>query len=171
MPPGRSRFGRNNYREDTLHGINYWPELTGIGKYTGEMAQWLVSRGHDVRVIAAPPYYPQWSILKGYTGSRWQLDVVHGVRVYRCPLWIPTKLSGVKRLLHLASFALSSIPVMFWQLLWRCDVLLVIEPPLVCAPTAILVARLSRAKAWLHIQDFEVDAAFDLGFTFSRQNA
>jgi len=26
-----------------------------------------------------------------------------------------------------------------------------------------LVARLSRAKAWLHVQDFEVDAAFELG--------
>ena len=22
--------------------INYWPELTGIGKYTGEMAEWLI---------------------------------------------------------------------------------------------------------------------------------
>ena len=31
-----------------------------------------------------------------------------------------------------------------------------------CAPQAWLVARLSGAKAWLHIQDFEVDAAFDL---------
>ncbi len=28
-----------------LYGINYWPELTGVGKFTSEMAEWLVSRG------------------------------------------------------------------------------------------------------------------------------
>lgn len=32
-----------------------------------------------------------------------------------------------------------------------------------CAPAAWAVARLSGAKVWLHVQDFEVDAAFDLG--------
>jgi len=42
-------------------------------------------------------------------------------------------------------------------------VVLVVEPPLFCAPQTWLVARLSGAKAWLHIQDFEVDAAFELG--------
>ncbi|GAB1233134.1 hypothetical protein UT4_16000 [Ferrigenium sp. UT4] len=34
---------------------------------------------------------------------------------------------------------------------------------MVCAPQAWLVARLSGGKAWLHIQDYEVDAAFELG--------
>ncbi|MFZ2393335.1 MAG: glycosyltransferase [Rhodoferax sp.] len=32
--------------------------LYGIGKYTGEMAAWLAARGHQVRVVTAPPYYP-----------------------------------------------------------------------------------------------------------------
>ena len=40
-----------------VYGINYSPELTGIGKYTGEMVEWMASQGHDVRVITAPPYY------------------------------------------------------------------------------------------------------------------
>ena len=34
-----------------VYGINFAPELTGIGKYTGEMAQWLAAAGHEVRVI------------------------------------------------------------------------------------------------------------------------
>ena len=42
-----------------VYGINYSPELTGIGKYTGEMVEWLAAQGHEVRVINAPPYYPQ----------------------------------------------------------------------------------------------------------------
>jgi hypothetical protein len=45
-----------------VYGINYSPELTGIGKYTGEMVEWMASQGHDVRVITAPPYYPEWKV-------------------------------------------------------------------------------------------------------------
>ena len=45
-----------------IHGINFSPELTGIGKYSGEMAEWLAARGHEVRVVTAPPYYPQWRV-------------------------------------------------------------------------------------------------------------
>ena len=52
---------------------------------------------------------------------------------------------------------------MLRQAFWRPDVVWVVEPPLFCAPQAWLVARLSGGKAWLHIQDYEVDAAFDLG--------
>jgi colanic acid biosynthesis glycosyl transferase WcaI len=39
----------------------------------------------------------------------------------------------------------------------------VIAPALACAPGGWLAARLCGAKAVLHIQDFEVDAAFSLG--------
>jgi colanic acid biosynthesis glycosyl transferase WcaI len=152
-----------------IHGINFSPELTGIGKYTGEMAEWLSSQGHEVRVVTAPPYYPHWKVAEGFA-NWWVREEVPTSRqtsgsfvVYRCPLWVPSKPSGLKRVLHLVSFALSSFPIMLWQILWKPDVVLVVEPPLFCAPQALLVARLSSAKAWLHIQDYEVDAAFDLG--------
>lgn len=36
-----------------VYGINYSPELTGIGKYTGEMVAWMAREGHEVRVITA----------------------------------------------------------------------------------------------------------------------
>jgi colanic acid biosynthesis glycosyl transferase WcaI len=39
----------------------------------------------------------------------------------------------------------------------------VVAPTLLAAPAAWITARLSGAKTWLHIQDFEVDAAFALG--------
>ncbi len=170
-----------------IHGINFSPELTGIGKYSGELAQWLAGQGHEVRVVTAPPYYPHWRVSEGHSNG-WQKQYIAAekeyladtvtetsalsepaasrfspVVVYRCPLWVPSQPSGLKRLLHLATFALSSFPVMLGQILWRADLVLVVEPPLFCAPQAQLVAWLSGAKAWLHIQDFEVDAAFDLG--------
>ena len=176
-----------------IYGINYSPELTGIGKYSGEMAEWLASHGHEVRVVTAPPYYPEWRVAEGYSAWGYRREVhplpdgitSHSTRlpnnasqvagynpppqgggdllVWRCPVWVPRRPSGAKRLLHLASFALSSLPVMLRQIFWKPDVVMVIEPPLMCAPVALLVARLCGAKAWLHIQDFEVDAAFDMG--------
>jgi len=64
-----------------IHGINYSPELTGIGKYTGEMAEWLAAMGHEVRVVTAPPYYPQWKIQPGF-GNGWRKEESGGaVRV------------------------------------------------------------------------------------------
>src|SRR5689334_15562358 len=103
-----------------IYGLNHAPEPTGIGKYTGEMVAWLAGRGHDVRVIAAPPYYPAWRIAEGSSGWLWRGERRDGARVVRCPLYVPQRPSGKTRLLHLASFAATSLPVALAQAVaWR----------------------------------------------------
>lgn len=146
-----------------IHSINYAPEVTSTGKYTGEMGEWLAARGHEVRVVTAPPYYPAWRVEEGYSAREYRRERLAGAEVWRCPLWVPAKPTGIKRLLHLASFAASSLPAMLRQVSWRPDVVVVTEPPLLCAPQAWLTARLCGARMWLHIQDFELDAAAGLG--------
>ena len=147
-----------------LVAINYWPELTGIGKYTGEMAEWLVRQGGEVRVITAPPYYPAWFVDSSYSPWYYHRELVAGVDIRRCPLWVPARPNGLKRIFHLASFALSAMPVMLWSAWrWRPDIVFVVEPPLFCAPVALLASKIAGAESWLHVQDFEVDAAFELG--------
>jgi colanic acid biosynthesis glycosyl transferase WcaI len=146
-----------------VYGINFAPELTGIGKYTGEMVAWLAAHGHEVRVVTAPPYYPDWKVRPGHHAGRYTRHEWQGAQVLRTPLWVPRKVTGMKRLLHLASFAASSVPALLAQWRWKPDVVWVTEPPLFCTPAALAFARLRSAKAWLHIQDYEVDAAFDLG--------
>jgi putative colanic acid biosynthesis glycosyltransferase WcaI len=64
--------------------------------------------------------------------------------------------------MHLTSFSLSSWPAMLRQIRWKPDVVILIAPTLFCSPQALCIARLSRAVAWLHVQDFEVDVAFQL---------
>lgn len=125
-----------------VYGINYWPEPTGIGKYTGEMAAWLVSRGHEVRVVTAPPYYPAWKISPGYRALAYTRAMETGATVFRCPLWVPGQPSGAKRMLHLFSFALSSLPVVLRQIFWRPDVVWMAAPAFACAPGAIATAKL-----------------------------
>ncbi len=147
-----------------LYGLNYTPELTGIGKYTGEMAEWLAAQGAHVTVVTAAPYYPAWRVAPPYRTDSYQSQTLRGVDIVRCPLYVPRRVTGLKRIAHLATFALTSLPVLLWQAVWqRPDVIVVIEPPLFAAPAAWLAARLCGAKSWLHVQDFEVDAAFELG--------
>lgn len=146
-----------------LYGINYSPELTGIGKYSGEMARWLAAQGHEVRVVTAPPYYPDWKVKDGYSSYRYDRRVEEGVSVTRCPLYVPARPSALKRIVHLASFSLSSAFALMAQLRWKPDVVMLVVPTLFCSPQALLLAKLSGAHSVLHIQDYEVDALFGLG--------
>jgi len=146
-----------------LYGINYSPELTGIGKYSGEMCEWLAARGHEVRVICSPPYYPEWRIGDGYSGRNYRRDHLRSVNVFRCPLFVPKRPTTLTRLLHLCSFALTSLPVVLSQWRWKPDVIITIEPTFFCVPAALLLSRLTGAKSLLHIQDFELDAMLGLG--------
>ncbi|HUN24788.1 MAG TPA: WcaI family glycosyltransferase [Steroidobacteraceae bacterium] len=154
----------NDTKRLLVVALNFAPEQTGIGKYVGDMTEWLTSHGISVRVVTAPPYYPYWSVKPGYSGARYRRENVAGAHVYRCPIWVPRCPCGLTRILHLLSFALSSLPVVLWQaLVWRPHLIFVVEPPLGAAPTVRLAAALCGARSWLHVQDFEIDAAFDLG--------
>ena len=147
-----------------VYAINHAPEIIGAGKYVGEMVAWLTAQGHAVRVIAAPPYYPAWRVMSGYRAGRYGVEIIDHATVYRCPLYVPARPAAARRMLHLLSFAGSSLPVALWQgAVWRPHVVFVVAPTLACGPAAWLAARLARAMAWLHIQDFEVDMAFELG--------
>ena len=151
-----------------VFSLNYSPELTGVGKYSAEMAEWLGVHGFQVRVVTGWPYYPGWRVFDGFSGWRYRKEVLAGVEVWRCPLWVPKHPTAARRILHLGSFCLFSIPVMIRHLFWRADVVFAIAPTLLGAPLAMVLAKLSRAKAWLHVQDFEIDVAYGLGLFESR---
>ena len=151
-----------------IYSANFAPEPTGIGKYSGEMAVWLVAQGHEVRVVAAPPYYPKWKIEADYAWRWYWRGDYHGAQVWRAPLWIPKRPGGLTRILHLLTFALTSAPVMLRQVFWRPDVVMTVAPAFVCAPMGWLTARLCGANAWLHIQDFELDVAMRMGIIKGR---
>lgn len=145
-----------------VYGINFSPELTGIGKYTGEMVEWMVAQGHEVRVITAPPYYPEWAVHDGYSNHKFHITNGNA-KIIRCPLYVPRNLSTTKRLIHLASFAISSFIPLMGQIRWKPDYILSIAPTLLCVPGAILLSKITGAKSLLHIQDYEIDAMLGLG--------
>lgn len=147
-----------------IHSINYAPDMIGVAKYTTEMSEWLAAHGHHVCVVTAPPYYPAWRVRDGFSGGRYTIESCNQVEVIRCPLYVPGAPNGIRRMLHLLSFAISSFPVVIWKsLVWRPDLIICTAPTIVAAPTSSIAARLVGAGSWLHVQDFEIDAAFGLG--------
>lgn len=147
-----------------LYGLNYPPDLIGVAKYTGEMAVWLAAQGDSVRVVTAPPYYPEGRVKGGYSAWRFRRETLEGVPVLRCPLWVRPALEGARRVFHLLSFALTSVvPLLAISLFWRPDAIVVFVPTLLSGPAGALAARLSGAACWIHVQDLEIDAAFRLG--------
>lgn len=144
-------------------GLNYAPEPVGIGPYTTGMAEALVAAGHDVRVVCGKPYYPQWKVQPGYEGAATR-DVERGVSVHRLPIYVPADPNGRRRLMHHASFAARALPAMLAAVgRRRPDAVIAIAPSLIASVAAHAAARRARAPLWLHIQDFEVEAAFATG--------
>lgn len=145
----------------TVLGINYAPELTGIGPYTTDMCEYLVANGHEVTAVTGFPYYPEWSIEKHYKGKVFSSESRNGVRIKRCYVFVRQNITAKLRILHEASFLMSS----FLRLLFlsRPDVIVAVSPPLGLGMTTWLVSRLKRVPFVFHVQDLQPDAAVSLG--------
>lgn len=147
-----------------LYSISYHPEPSGIGPYSAGLAETLVGMGHEVHVIAANPSYPYWKRFDGYPALGWTRRSEGGVTVHRCPVYVPGKVNGATRILHYLSYAAAALfPSMKLAFGFRPQAVLHVVPTLVASPLVLAVAKLSGAKSWLHVQDFEVEAAFATG--------
>jgi colanic acid biosynthesis glycosyl transferase WcaI len=147
-----------------ISASNFTPDPIGVGKFTGEMAEWLAARGHEVRAVVGAPFYPYWKIVEGYSGARYQREQVRGVDVLRCPIYVPQRQSGLKRLLQQATLMVSGTPPLLGRALgWKPDLVWTVMPSFAGMPGALLAAKFAGVPSLLHVQDFEVDAAFELG--------
>lgn len=146
-------------------GINFSPELTGIGKYTGEMAYWLANNGYEVTVITSFPYYPNWKVQAPYSNRFYKKEMACNgqLKILRCPMWVPANPSGLKRILHEATFFLSAFFMVFAQLFRKKhDQVFCIAPPFHLGFLALLYKWIRGAKLNYHIQDLQIEAAKDL---------
>jgi len=145
-----------------IYSLNFSPELTGIGKYNGELADKLTEKKVSISVITAPPYYPEWKRYDSFSNF-WSSSVIDDIYVIRNPVYIPRNVNTITRLFHLMSFSLSSIYGLIRLLRSKPTVLFMLQPTLFCAPMALLYCKITGAKSLMHIQDFEIDAMFGLG--------
>lgn len=147
-------------------GINYSPELTGIGKYTGETGSWLSARGCSVQAVTAHPYYPEWRTRGGLRSSWYAKDSSDGVDIIRCPVYVPRKPTPFRRVCQDLSFLLSSLCAVTWLLLSRkpFDVVIAVTPSMSASFTGFWY-RLWRPKCrfMVRVMDLQAEAAEELG--------
>jgi len=143
-------------------GINYYPEDSAIGLFSTQKAEYLTQNGYNVSVIAGYPYYPQWRIWKDYRRKGWYFkEQIKGVTIFRFKQYVPTNPTFFKRILHVISFTLGNLFNLFR--LSKQDVVIAIVPFTTSILLAWFLKLRYRGKIWVHIQDFEFDAAIDSG--------
>ncbi|RYY56153.1 MAG: colanic acid biosynthesis glycosyltransferase WcaI [Chitinophagaceae bacterium] len=160
-----------NPKRVLLIGGNFSPELTGIGKYNGEMASWFAKEGIHCTVITTFPYYPEWKVDAGYRKQSWfyrternNLAGKGSVHVYRCPHYVPKKPSGLKRMISDLTFFMSAFVQVFFSFFHKkYDVVIAVAPPFHVGFLALFYKWITRTPMVYHIQDLQIDAAKELG--------
>jgi colanic acid biosynthesis glycosyl transferase WcaI len=166
-----------NSQRILLIGGNYSPEQTGIGKYNGEMMEWLAGKGFDCTVLTTYPYYPFWKIQEPYVkNSGWfkkerkQCDEsANTITIYRCPHYVPSTPSGFRRILSDLTFFISAfiqiISLLFHK---KYDYIISVVPPFQLGLLGLFYKLFRGGKVVYHIQDLQIDAAHSLGMIKSR---
>ncbi|WP_026734017.1 glycosyltransferase family 4 protein [Fischerella sp. PCC 9605] len=144
-----------------IYSYNYYPEPIGIAPLMTELAEGLVKRGHQVRVVTAMPNYPERRIYEGYRKKLYLTELKNGVQIQRSYVWIRPQPNLIDRVLLDASFAIASfLPALMG---WRPDVILATSLSLpVCVPTALL-GWLQGCPVVLNLQDILPEAAIHVG--------
>ena len=146
----------------TIIGINYFPEDSAIGLYTTQTAENLVRKGYQVTVITGFPYYPQWEIQEKYKSKPYFIrETINGVNVLRCRQYVPVYPTFFKRILHLITFTLGSFANLFR--VSSPDLVISIVPFTSSILLGWFLKLRYRSKLWVHVQDFEFDAALQTG--------
>jgi colanic acid biosynthesis glycosyl transferase WcaI len=140
---------------------SFFPDPIGIAFYNKEWVEYLGSLGHEVEVLTALPYYPQWRVPPPYRGRWFVEERLQNVRVTRCWVYVPRKQNAFTRFLCELSFMLSSFSPLLCR---RADLVIAVTPPFGVSLAAAVRRRLRNGRLWLHLQDLQVDAGQAVGF-------
>lgn len=159
-----------------LIGYNYSPEPTGIGKYSGEMIEWLAESGYACTVITTYPYYPYWKVQEPYRNNRFWFKTENqsfpsggSIKVIRCPVYVPIKPSGIKRIILDFTFLFASaFPLFFLLFKKKKAMVMAVAPSFLIGLPAVVYKFFKRSKFDYHIQDMQIEAARDLGMIKSK---
>lgn len=145
----------------TIIGINFYPEDSSTGLYTTQMAEYL-SKYYNMNVVTGFPYYPEWEIKNEYKNkSKFLIEQKENIKIYRYKQYVPKNPTFKKRIFHLLDWTFGS----FFNILKikKADLVIGIVPFTTSIVLGLLLAKIRGAKVWVHIQDFEFDAAFESG--------
>ena len=146
----------------TFISLNYAPEDTAIGLYSTQWVNFLKDAGYNVTVVTAFPYYPKWEISKEYKQRKTFLkEKQNDITILRYKQYVPKKPTFIKRIIHLSDFTFGSFFNLFK--IKECDLVISVVPFTTSVFLGYIQKKRFKAKFWMHIQDFEFDAALQTG--------
>ena len=110
----------------TIISNNYYPEDSGIGLYSSNMADFLAV-DNNVTVVTGFPYYPQWEIHEKYKNrGTYYKETVNNVEILRFKQYTPSVQNFSRRILQMIHFFFGSIINIFK--IKKNDVVIVVVP-------------------------------------------
>lgn len=139
-------------------------ELTGIGKYNGELISWLISNGHKVNSFSNTPFYPLWRKYDGFSNKLYIKGKEEGIIDIRTWVYIPAAPGAIKKIISEFTFFVSASLALLLniKLVRNSRLFIVILPPFFLPISFVLFKWILNSKLLVHVQDLQVDAAKEL---------
>ena len=141
---------------------HFAPDTAPTGTVLTRIVEELASRGHEIEVITALPWYREHKIEPGYRGRLLRREDTPWGRIARLhPFPTSDKLSILKRAFSFAGFtALAGLAGIRRE---GADIVLAVSPPLSLGIDGWLTARARKARFVFNVQDVYPDVAVELG--------
>lgn len=145
---------------------NYYPEKVGCGKFTKEIVDWVSKKAKKVIVVTTNPFYPEWEC----KFNRYKKSLNGNTLVIRCPIYVPKKVNGLKRIIHYLSFFITSMPIIIYFAFEDINLAFLYVPTILSSPNVILMKFLrklifrKKLVTMIHYADLEIEAAYKLNF-------
>jgi colanic acid biosynthesis glycosyl transferase WcaI len=140
---------------------HYAPEEVSGAVLATELAEELVSRGHDLTFVTTAPSYPKGEVFSGYRNLLFWVEKRTGVRVIRVWSYITRKKKFLPRALNYGTFSATA----FWGGIaaGRPDIIFSYSPPLTLGLSVYALARIFHIPWVLRVEDMYPEAAIVSG--------
>ncbi len=132
---------------------NYWPEPTGIGLYTTDLAEYLTSSGHHVSVLTSLPHYPWWSVPKEHSHLVEGMTTHKGVSIIRAQHLVPARMNALMRIRFEASLWWNLRRVSKRMISHDFDVVIACIPTVAAGIVGLKIAKKIGVPFGLIVQD------------------
>ncbi len=144
-----------------ISSLYFHPDHSGIALYSSDFSFYLKKSGYDVNVVTGFSFYPKWEKAESDKNKFFRKEVVDGVNIFRGYIYVPTKVSTLKRIIQEMSFILFAFFNFFR--VGKSDVIVLFTPPITLGLIGVLFKKLWKAKLIINVQDLQLEAADALG--------
>lgn len=143
------------------------PEVGAPQNRLYELAERIHGKGVEVEIITAMPNYPKMEIQKEYKGKWYCKEVMGGMTVHRCAIFVSKNKSIFIRLINYFSFVFTSFFLGLFKAR-RTDFIMCESPPLFLGISAWLLCKFKGAKLIFNVSDLWPESAEKLGLVTNK---